>query len=76
MTITGHEPAPNGMILRDYIFGWDLRNHAGFESFTDALSTLDYRRIPYGSLWLIRGEVFRLVKVQKKPVFDYMGRGQ
>ena len=69
--MTGHEPAPNGMIMRDYIFGWDLREHAGFDSFSDALETLDRNRIPYGSLWLVRGEVYRLVKVLGKPVFDF-----
>jgi hypothetical protein len=68
--MTGHETAPNGMATRDYVLGWDLNGGTGFASFKEALNTIDHDHPPYDSLWKIKGEIFRMIKVLEIPVFD------
>ena len=60
---------PLGELLN--VYGADLRGGLGFESFRAAKATWDKSKPPYESLWKIDGEVYRVVKMLGKPVFDF-----
>ena len=57
-----------------FVYGSDLNGGWGYESFKEAKSTWDWRRIPYGSLWRIAGETYRLSNCFNRnvPVFTFL----
>lgn len=70
----GHETSPNGLCMRDAVIGWDLNNGRGFNDFAEAKLTWDYDNPPYRMLFKVRGEVYQVIKVLGKPVFDFFDK--
>jgi hypothetical protein len=52
------------------VYGADLSGGRGFESFRAAKATWDDKP-PYESLWKVDGEIYRVVKMLGRPVFDF-----
>jgi hypothetical protein len=73
--ITENSTAPNGLRLRDAVIGWELNNFMGFKDYDDAKRTWDHDRPPIGMLFKIRGEVYRVVQILGKHVFDFYDDG-
>lgn len=59
----------SGMMVKDYVIGWDM---GGFNSFSDAMDTIDPENPGYGNWYLIDGEVYELIEQKGKPVFDFI----
>ena len=53
-----------------YVYGVDLNNGRGFESFKDARMTLDYNKLPWGSKWNINSKIYELTNVFNKPFYN------
>lgn len=52
------------------VFGWDLKDHRGFESFEDAFATMDPSNYQIGSYWLIDHSIYQLVDYRLCVKFD------
>ena len=68
--INAFDTAPNGMIMRDAVIGWDLNNGRGFESFKEAKKTWTDNP-PYGHIYKINGEVYIVTECLGNGVFDF-----
>lgn len=66
--INSYDTAPNGMIMRDAVVGWDLENGRGFRSFKEAKMTWPATP-PIGWLFKINGVVYEVVECFGKGNF-------
>ena len=66
--INAFDTAPNGMVMRDAVIGWDLNNGRGFESFKEAKLTWADKP-PFGELYKIDGDVYQVCEVFGKGNF-------
>ena len=66
--IWGTDTAPNGMLMREAVVGWDLNNGRGFESFKEAKMTWGAKP-SFGWLYKINGVVYEVIECFGKGTF-------